>query len=95
MVFSVMQATVDIGTLIIKTPGTLGGRPRIVNTRVSVQRLAGWYKKGLNAEEIAERLGTVSLAQVYAGLAYYHANKAEIEAYLAEEKALYANPAGV
>ncbi|MFM2060420.1 MAG: hypothetical protein RLZZ507_90 [Cyanobacteriota bacterium] len=31
-----MQAT-DIGTLIIKSPETLGGRPRITGTRVSVQ----------------------------------------------------------
>lgn len=84
-----MQATVDIGTLIIRTPGILGGRPHIQGTRLSVQRVAAWYKKGLNAEEIVERIGTASLAQIYAALTYYHANKTEIETYLADEQAAY------
>jgi uncharacterized protein (DUF433 family) len=80
---------IDIGTLIVKSPDTLGGRPRIAETRISVQRVAAWYKMGLNAEEIAERMGTVTLAQVYAALTYYHANQKEIEAFLAAEKADY------
>jgi uncharacterized protein (DUF433 family) len=45
------------GTLIVRTPGICGGRPRIPETRVSVQRIAAWYKMGLNAEEIIERMG--------------------------------------
>jgi hypothetical protein len=44
---------------------------------------------GLNAEEIVERIGHFTLAQVYAALTYYHANPQEIEAYLATEKADY------
>ncbi|MEH1846360.1 MAG: DUF433 domain-containing protein [Nostoc sp.] len=68
-----MSAT-DIGTLIVKLPETLGGRPRIAGTRVSVQRITVWYKLGLNAEEIAERMGNVNLTQIYAALTYYHAN---------------------
>lgn len=83
-----MQA-IDIGTLIVKSPETLGGRPRLAGTRISVQRVAAWYKMGLNAEEIAERMGTITLAQVYAALTYYHANQEEIEAFLAAEKADY------
>ncbi len=83
-----MQVT-DIDTLIIKSPETLGGRPRIAGTRVSVQRIAVWYKLGLNAEEIAERMGNVTLAQVYAALTYYHANQEEIEAYIDKEKEDY------
>ena len=84
-----MQAAIDIGTLIVKSEGILGERPYIKGTRVSVQRIAAWYKKGLSAEEIAERIGTLNLAQVYAALTYYHANQTEIDAYLAEEKASY------
>ncbi|MDM3844629.1 MAG: DUF433 domain-containing protein [Aphanizomenon gracile PMC649.10] len=83
-----MQAT-DIGTLIIKSSDTLGGRPRIAGTRVSVQRITAWYKMGLNAEEITERMGNVTLVQVYAALTYYHANREEIEGYIAGEKADY------
>lgn len=84
-----MQAVTDIGTLIVRTSGVCGGRPRIAETRISVQRIAAWYKIGLNAEEIAERMGNVSLAQVYAALTYYHANKEEIETYIALEKTDY------
>jgi uncharacterized protein (DUF433 family) len=84
-----MQSVIDIGTLIVRTPGILGGRPRIDKTRVSVQRVAAWYKMGLNAEEILERMNNLTLAQVYAALTYYHANPEEIETYLATEKADY------
>lgn len=84
-----MPTAIDIGTLIVKTPETCGGRPRIGGTRVSVQRIAAWYKMGLNAEEIANRIGHLTLAQVYAALTYYHANKDEIESYLAAEAAEY------
>jgi len=80
---------INIGTLIVKSPETLGGRPRIAGTRVSVQRVAAWYKMGLNAEEIAERMGNLTLAQVYAALTYYHSNREEIEASLATEKTDY------
>jgi len=84
-----MQTITDIGTLIVRTPGTLGGRPRIAGTRVSVQRIAAWYKTGMNAEEIVERMGNLTLAQVYAALTYYHANQEEIEGYLIAEKSNY------
>ncbi|WGV27245.1 DUF433 domain-containing protein [Halotia branconii] len=84
-----MQTITDIGTLIIRTPGTLNGRPRIAGTRISVQRIAAWYKMGLNAEEIVERMGNLALVQVYAALTYYHANREEVEAYLSVEKSNY------
>ena len=81
--------SIDIATLVVKSPDVLGGRPRLAGTRLSVQRVAGWYKHGLNAEEICDRIGTVTLAQVYAALTYYHSNRQEIEGYLADEKAEY------
>jgi len=45
-----------------------------------------WYKLGLSPEEIAEELGHLTLAQVYAALAYYHANREEIETDLKAEE---------
>lgn len=84
-----MPTTIDIGTLIVRSPETCGGRPRIVGTRVSVQRVGGWHKLGLRAEEIADRIGNLTLAQVYAALTYYHANRNEIEEHLATETAEY------
>jgi uncharacterized protein (DUF433 family) len=82
-----MTTTVtDIGALIVRSPGIRGGEPRIAETGVSVKRIVGWYKLGLSAEEIADEFGHLTLAQVYAALAYYHANRAEIEAALAAEE---------
>jgi hypothetical protein len=49
--------------------------------------VAAWYKTGLTPEEIATQYGHLSLAQVHAALAYYHANPEEIEVDLAEEEA--------
>ena len=82
-----MLATKDIGALIDSRPQVHGGRPLIAGTGVSVQRIIGWYKLGASPEEIAENFGHLSLAQVHAALAYYHANREEIEGYLAEEEA--------
>jgi uncharacterized protein (DUF433 family) len=80
-----MHTMVDIGTLIVSSPGIRGGRPRIAGTGVTVQRVVGWYKLGLAPEEIAYEIGHLSLAQVYAALAYYHANQDEIEAAMVAE----------
>jgi uncharacterized protein (DUF433 family) len=80
-----MATVTDIGTRIVQTPEIRGGRPRIVGTGVTVRRIVGWYKLGLTPEEIADRIGHVSLAHVHAALAYDHANREEIEADIAAE----------
>ena len=75
----------DIGSLIVQSPEIRGGRARIAGTGVTVQQIVTWYKLGLSPEEIASRVGHLSLAQIYAALAYYHANQEEVEAGLAVE----------
>ena len=82
-----MAALTDIGTLIAQTPGICGGRPRIAGTGVSIRRIAGWYKLGLAPEEIATQIPHLTLAQVHAALAYYHANRDEMDAEMAAEEA--------
>ena len=77
----------DIGTLITSSPEIRGGRPRIAGTGVTVGRIATWYKMGYAPEEIGKRIGHLTVAQVYAALTYYHANREEIEADLASEEA--------
>ncbi|HEX9923653.1 MAG TPA: DUF433 domain-containing protein [Anaerolineae bacterium] len=81
-----MADVIDIGTLITHTPDVRGGRPRITGTGVTVHRVVGWYKLGLSPEEISGRIGHLTLAQVHAALAYYHANQAQIEADIAAEE---------
>jgi uncharacterized protein (DUF433 family) len=80
-----MQTVVDIGTFIVSSPEIRDGRPRIAGTGVTVQRVVGWYKLGLTPEDIADEIEHLSLAQVYAALAYYHANRDEIEAAIASD----------
>jgi uncharacterized protein (DUF433 family) len=84
-----MPTLTDIGSLITQTPGICGGRPHIAGTGVSVRRIVGWYRLGWSPEEIADRIGHLSLAQVYAALAYYHANQATVDAEMAAEEAEY------
>ena len=84
-----MSTAIDIGTLVVSTPETCGGRPRIAGTRISIAQIAVWNKQGLSVEEILEEIPYLNLAQVYAALSYYHANRNEIEADLAAELAEY------
>jgi len=76
---------VDIGTLITQTPGLHGGAPHIAHKGVTVRRIVSWYQRGLIPEEIADRIGHLALAEVYAALAYYHVNRAEIDTDMAKK----------
>ena len=82
-----MATVTDIGSLIEQTPGTRGGRPCIVGTGITVHRVAIWHKLGHTPEEIAAHYPHLSVAQVYAALTYYHANRDVIEADIAAEEA--------
>jgi uncharacterized protein (DUF433 family) len=84
-----MSTATDIGKLVTCSPDVGNSRPTITGTGTSVRRVVVLYKEGASAEEIARRMSHLSLAQVYAALAYYHANLDEIEADLAEEDAEY------
>ncbi|MCC7363466.1 MAG: DUF433 domain-containing protein [Dehalococcoidia bacterium] len=81
-------APVDIGTLITRTPGVYGGRPCLVGTRFPVLQVAACYRDGMSPEQIASEYGPLDLAAVYAGVAYYLANQAAIDAELEEREAL-------
>ena len=87
-----MGSAADIGTMIVRTPGTLGGRPRIDGTRIGVHSIVTEmrYAKATPEDLVSENYWPyLTLAQVYAAIAYYHANKAEIDASIAEEERLY------
>jgi uncharacterized protein (DUF433 family) len=80
-----MPSIVDIGTLIERSPEIRKGRPCIAGTGVTVRRIAGWHNLGLTPEEIAARIEPLTLAQIHAALAYYHANRDEIDSDIAAE----------
>jgi uncharacterized protein (DUF433 family) len=85
----VTPTVIDIGTLIVRDAEICGNRPRITGTRITVGRIATLWKQGLTPEEIAENWGYLSMAQVYAALTYYHANREEIEQVLQRDREDY------
>lgn len=82
-----MSTTLD--ALLVKTPGVCGGRMRIDGTRITVHRIAILYKQGQQPEEILQAYPHLTLSQVFTALAYFHANRDEIEQELASEDADY------
>jgi uncharacterized protein (DUF433 family) len=78
-----MQTAIDIGALIVQTPGICGGRPRIAGTRITVQNIAIDFNAGMKPESIVAERTHLTQAQVYAALAYYYANKEAIDAEIA------------
>jgi uncharacterized protein (DUF433 family) len=84
-----MATVTDIGSLIYRRPGLHGGRPCVAGTGVTVRRIAVLHNAGEAPEEIVVKFGHLSLAQVHAALAYYYANKDEIDADLEAEERNY------
>ncbi|MDA2934815.1 DUF433 domain-containing protein [Acidobacteria bacterium AH-259-D05] len=82
-----MSTITDISSLIVRSTQIRSGRPCVAGTGVTVRTIVSWYKLGLTPEDIADRIGHLNLAQVYAALTYYHANRDEIDADLAAEEA--------
>ena len=82
-----MAATVNIGAMIDSSPEIRGNRPRIAGTGVSVMRIAVYHNSGSTPSEIAVKYGHLTLAQVHAALAYYFANKGEIDRDIDAEEA--------
>jgi uncharacterized protein (DUF433 family) len=85
MSFAKEAAATELGAMIVRSPDTLNGKPRIRGHRIGVHRVAGWWKSGLSIEEIGQRLSTLAPAELHAALAYYHLHREEIEGYLQEE----------
>lgn len=68
------------------SPEVAGGKPRITGHRITVQNVVIWHERmGLNADAIASQ-HELSLADVYAALAYYYDHRQAIdEVILADE----------
>ena len=68
------------------SPNVASGKPRITGHRITVQNIVIWHERmGLSADAIASQHG-LSLADVYAALAYYYDHRQAIdEAILADE----------
>ena len=58
------------------------GTIRVGNTRITLDVLLGDYRRGMTPKQIVEQLDSLTVADVYGALAYYHRHKDELDAYL-------------
>ena len=66
------------------TPGISGGKPRIAGHRITVENIVIWHERmGKTADEIASDYD-MTMADVYAALAYYFDHREEIDQSLEE-----------
>lgn len=72
------------------TPGVAGAKPRIAGHRITVQDIVLWHERlDLSADEIATEYG-LSLADIYAALAYYYDHREEIDQAIEGDEAFVA-----
>lgn len=83
------MATVPvIAEHIENTPGVCGGKPRIAGHRIRVEDIAIWHEQmGMSPDEIVYYYPTITLADVYAALAYYYNHLEEIRQQIQEDEA--------
>jgi uncharacterized protein (DUF433 family) len=62
------------------------GVVRVGGTRVTLDSVIYAFKEGSTAEEIVQGFPSLSLADVYAVIAYYLRHQADVEAYLEEQE---------
>jgi uncharacterized protein (DUF433 family) len=75
---------------IVATPGTCGGKPRIAGSRIRVKDVVICHDiQGITPAEIVSKWPHLTLASVYAALAYYHDHREEINAEIAADQAWY------
>jgi uncharacterized protein (DUF433 family) len=81
------ETTTPYGGLIQKTPGVCGGDACIRHMRIPVWLLVEYRQQGASDDEILGNYPTLTREDLAAAWAYYDANKAEVDAALAEQNA--------
>jgi len=62
-----------------QTLGVRSGKPHIKGTRVTVADVVLWTEQSMSPDELVSEFPQLSLADVYAALAYYHDNREAID----------------
>ena len=76
----------EIDSLLTSSPEIRDGRPCIAGTGITVHRIAILHNLGHSPEDIVRRYEHLTTAGVHAALAYYFANKQEIDAEIADDE---------
>lgn len=69
---------------IVKTEGVVGGRPRIKDTRISVELIARYFKMGESPDDIFLMYPHLKPAAIYDAISYYLDHQEEMEREMAE-----------
>src|SRR6266480_2108145 len=79
-----VDMTVQSINYIVKTPGTLGGAPRIAGRRIGVHDIViDHLQLGQSLQQIGSNY-ELSLAEIHAALSYYYDHQDEIDGIIAE-----------
>ena len=68
------------------TPGVRSGKPRVTGTRITVSDIVLWTEQGMSPDEVVTQFPSLTLADVYAALAYYHDNRQVIDDQIKESR---------
>ena len=69
------------------TPDVCGCKPRIAGHRIRFEDIVIWHERmGLSPDEIVSQYPTITLADVYVALAYYHDHFEEIRQQIREDE---------
>ena len=80
MTISVLDKYIEI------TPNIVGGKPRIVGHRITVQNIVIWHERmGKSVNEISTEYG-LTLSEVHAALTYYFDHQDEINKSIRESE---------
>lgn len=72
---------------IVRTPGILGGEPRIAGTRISVRDIVEYMRAyDGEAERVLRELPNLSDDDIKAAMTYYAAHRNEIDAYIRQDE---------
>ena len=76
--------TVDISTLIGSKPGVYGGRLLLLRSSFPIIQLVADYQSGMRIEDFKEAYPHIDEESLYAGIAFYLANRAACDEELEE-----------
>ena len=79
-----MALIVDVQTIPLKADSD--GVMRVGDTRVTLDTVVHAFEQGHTAEEIVSHYSVLRLADVYAVIAYYLNNQADVQAYLRQQQ---------
>jgi uncharacterized protein (DUF433 family) len=76
-------------SFIVRRAGAPPGLPSILNTRITVEQIASYFKEGWGVAEIERDLQVLTRVEIEAAIQYYLNHRAEIERDLQRSRDLY------